>query len=133
MVEKTDRPPRTPDYNVEAKWGSCQMESISHHRRCNFSPSTLDSGGAGGGALTPRCAKTPEHRPPSPEVVRNTFHLPSRCALSSLAAVHFRHNPSSSPSRKGSFQCYLEEPLFQAHDGKNCNLREKHAREQVGN
>ena len=93
MVEKPDRPPRTPHYNVEAKWGSCQMESISHHRRCNFSPSTLDSGGAGGGALTPRCAKTPDHTPPSPEVVRNTFHLPSRCALSSLEG----HALSSQP------------------------------------
>ena len=75
-VEKTERPPRPPGYNVEAKRGSFQMDSISHQRRCNFSPSTLDSGGAGGGALTPRCAKTPEHTAPSPEVVRNTVHLP---------------------------------------------------------
>ena len=108
---ETGPPPRTPHYNVEAKWGSCQMESISHHRRCNFSPSTLDSGWAGGGALTPRCAKTPDHTPPSPEVVRNTFHLPSRCALSSLPSVHFRHNPWSRPSRRGFFEKPCSSPL----------------------
>ena len=110
-VEKTERPPHPPGCNVEAKRGSFQMDSISHHRRCNFSPSTLDSGGAGGGALTPRCAKTPDHTPPSPEVVRNTFHLPSRCALSSLPSVHFRHNPWSRPSRRGFFEKPCSSPL----------------------
>ena len=104
MVEKPDRPPRTPHYNVEAKWGSCQMGSISHHPRSNFSPSTLDSGGLGGGALTTRCAEASDHRPPSPEVVRNTFHLPSRCALSSLFLCPFVTTLGVVLRDKGSFR-----------------------------
>ena len=87
MVEKTERPPRTSDLNVEAKWGSFQMENISHHRRRKFSRSTLESGGAGGEDLTPRFSTTPEHTPPSPEVVRNILHLPTRCGLSSRTSV----------------------------------------------
>ena len=123
-VEKTERPPRPPGCNVEAKRGSCQMDSISHHRQCNFSPSTLDSGGAGGGALTPRCAKTPEHTAPSPEVVRNTVHLPTRCARSSLSAVHFRHNTWNSPSRIGSFQNPWRSPSRRATGTLGVALRE---------
>ena len=123
-VEKTERPPRPPGYNVEAKRGSFQMDSISHQRRCNFSPSTLDSGGAGGGALTPRCAKTPEHTAPSPEVVRNTVHLPTRCARSSLSAVHFRHNPWNNPSRIGSFQNPWRSPSRRATGTLGVALRE---------
>ena len=118
------RPLRPPGYNVEAKRGSCQMDSISHQRLCNFSPSTLDSGGAGGGALTPRCAKTPEHTAPCPEVVRNTVHLPTRCARSSLSAVHFRHNPWNSPSRIGSFQNPWRSPSRRATGTLGVALRE---------
>jgi len=104
-VEETDRPPRPPGSNVEAKRGSCQMDNISHHRRCNFSPSTLDSGGAGGGALTPRSANTHDHTAPSPQVVRNIVHLPSRYHFSNCLACTFLTTLRVAcwPFEKGSF------------------------------
>ena len=84
LAEKTERPPpRPPGCNVEAKRGSCQMDSISHQRRCNFSPSTLDSGGAGGGALTPRCS-TCLRRSCTKDVMRQTIGKSNLFCTSSL-------------------------------------------------
>ena len=74
------------------------MDNISHQRVSKFSTSTLKSGGAGGGTLTTVPSGPPGPASPSPEVVRNIVHLPSRCGLLATPSLLLRTSLSFSSS-----------------------------------